>query len=423
MALAPRSRGSATEEAYFQYYLTWTSANLHGTLLAFSEVCVNFILPVSFNNQTVRKTSAALGAAHQLFLSKKPHGHSGQTLSATRTPTQMEVCVFQQYNEAISSINSHLAPSSGSDPHLVVLCCLQFICMETLLGRHEEAKRHFEAGVKMLSWPDTLKGICDKSLVYRFNDRFARFGMELSACSGDNDLRKYGCDPPDKAVVDSVDDLTLSKPFGNVAEASSAMKTIDLLFMREFGPPDFELPLPLYQVTWAEYRARLLGQYQLTDSQTSAVETIREKFDRWSIRLTLTLDKLKDLNVDLHQWIHLQFQQRHWQVFFTRIACEKGEVPQQAVEDAWYAYLDVAELAAQAYTTNNHLPTFSMDGEIMSGLSWLLTSSTERGVKDRASQLLRSLNRREGPGDSEVVIRMPQPELDREGARIPTEYS
>lgn len=100
----------------------------------------HYVIPLTTTSEPVRYASIAVAAAHQLFLFR-----SATPATSTQTP-QIEYVTIQQYNKAIGYIRTLDTMDTTDDIQCILVCCLLFVCLESVSGRYSESIRHFKAG-------------------------------------------------------------------------------------------------------------------------------------------------------------------------------------------------------------------------------------------------------------------------------------
>lgn len=79
---------------------------------------------------------AALGAAHWLFLSGVDH-------------VQVRRFITSQYNQAVNDLIPQMTAGERPDYSSVMICCLLFICLESLRGNQIVALHHMESSCRL----------------------------------------------------------------------------------------------------------------------------------------------------------------------------------------------------------------------------------------------------------------------------------
>ncbi|KAK7977026.1 hypothetical protein PG996_003098 [Apiospora saccharicola] len=170
---------SATEARYFHHFRVCTRFGLAESagLLDFWDA---YALPIAHQEDYLRQTISAVGAAHQLFVIRSYTASSSS--SSSSWDTDQENAAIQQYNRAISSlVKAMSSPNSVASTHGALLCCLMFVTFESLLGRYSESIKHIQSGFQLLASLDAGANIRDPGLWQQTYDMFARLGLEFSA--------------------------------------------------------------------------------------------------------------------------------------------------------------------------------------------------------------------------------------------------
>ena len=140
-------------------------------------------------------------------------------------------------------------------------------------------------------------------------------------------------------------------------------------------------------------------------------------FEKWEARFELTQAAgagRPRSAFEERQLGRLRLQQRLWPVIFALDLTQcHGDpmhyVPDAAVDAAWWWFLERAEEEAaplvRQYAASAR-PTFSLDGDLVSALSLLVTTAAEPALEQRGLALLRALHRREGVWDSAEIAEL-----------------
>lgn len=135
--------GSGRERRSFDYFRDQTVPDLSGYFQ--SEFWDRLVLQFCHAEPAVRHALIALGAVHETFKTTENRATThGQEEWKTRFS-------LQQYNRAISNLRKHLSSKGHQSVEVALICCLLFICFESLVGNHESALCHLESGLDILS--------------------------------------------------------------------------------------------------------------------------------------------------------------------------------------------------------------------------------------------------------------------------------
>lgn len=89
----------------------------------------------------------SLGAAHLIVVERQGTGSS--TVSAASEGNSPHQIALQQYNAAITQLARIMATRGTCNTEIILVCCFLFVCIETLFGNLEAARKHCEAGLKV----------------------------------------------------------------------------------------------------------------------------------------------------------------------------------------------------------------------------------------------------------------------------------
>ncbi|KAK8094886.1 hypothetical protein PG997_001571 [Apiospora hydei] len=421
---------SATEARYFHHFRVCTRFGLAESagLLDFWDA---YALPIAHQEDYLRQTISAVGAAHQLFVIRSYTASS----SSSSWDTDQENAAMQQYNRAISSlVKAMSSPNSVASSHGALLCCLMFVTFESLLGRYSESIKHIQSGFQLLASLDAGGKIRDAGLWQQTYDMFARLGLEFSA---------FMDAPLTPALPSNSDPAALvaeeaQQPFADLNEAMYSLRTLDIghfLALHEaeqrhlmiYGsPPHSRPPTPEGKMARADpYAAGLpRGTSRSPVSSSSFVsnnntitttttfgplweEAWNDRFYAWNRRFELTAQRLppeSDMpERDRGMLARLRLQQSFWEmaVELSKNGGDAAGVSHQTCEEC----LERAERLAAPFLAANK-PTFSLDGDLISDLSFIISVCRDPRQQERALKLLRSLNRREGIWDSREIAEM-----------------
>ena len=137
--------GNGRERRSFHYFRDRTVPDLSGYFQ--SEFWDRLVLQFCHAEPAIRHALIALGAVHETFKISEDH--------AARTGREEWNRRFslQQYNKAIAKLRKHLLTKGHQSVEVALICCLLFVCFESLLGNHESALCHMESGLDILrSW-------------------------------------------------------------------------------------------------------------------------------------------------------------------------------------------------------------------------------------------------------------------------------
>ncbi|KAF5692412.1 cytochrome-b5 reductase [Fusarium denticulatum] len=360
---------TTSERMYFQHFLQFTT-----TQLSLSSGSTNFwlryALPIGYQFESIRYSMIAVGASHRLFMAKSL-GHSDQD--------GLESFATHQYNKAIATI----VPSMTASPdlHVIMICCLLFISFEGLTGRYDELLQHLSAGISLFCSELPSSTDEERTMTTKLAEMFCRLGVESSNFM-DGDPSVSGMEKWYRSG--KTQDLQSPKPFSNLDEASSALRQLDVLFEEK---------------VW---------HYEGSDDPNEdileeATKKLQDALDQWISRLDALYELRKeDIAIEGEQQYHnLRLRQRYWQMTIDLYSSDEANARPETFEP----FLAAAKEAAAPFIALKQ-PTFSLDGDLISGLTFVASTTEDDETKVQVLDLLWRLNRREGLFDSRDIVEM-----------------
>ncbi|KAJ4122816.1 hypothetical protein NW768_010261 [Fusarium equiseti] len=326
----------------------------------------------------------AVGAAHRYFSA----GSDARSLQHMRSLTK-------QYNKAITQILPCLTASSVDNLHCILVCCLLFIAFESILGRYAECVRHLRAGNQLLELPDLATGGKNYAITKKLKEMLSTLSVEASIFMDDSiisDKRRIWVTGRAKDTSNLSSRLfqDLDEAVLEIRELELQYTTITRLRIENASDHDQYLTLESEDVEDSP-QANVLD---------ALFEDLQRGFKTWIARFDSTkraLEYKQHPHAESQQFLNLVLAQRFWSMnaYF---------VPEPSV-DPTADFLNAAERLVNALATPRYF-TFSLDGNLISGLSFVVRVCSDANKRDRALTLLRSLNRREGFWDSREIAKM-----------------
>lgn len=139
--------GTETERRFFHKFRTVSSGGLANHVLNFTDFFARICPQMSHQDEAVKHAMVALGAAYHQF--QIPEGASPTDCD------EVEVFTIEQYTKSLSKLQKHVASPSDDSTRLFLVCCLAFICLESLRSNHTAALTHLRNGLNIIgSLPD-----------------------------------------------------------------------------------------------------------------------------------------------------------------------------------------------------------------------------------------------------------------------------
>ncbi|KAF9760663.1 hypothetical protein IL306_004214 [Fusarium sp. DS 682] len=354
---------SDPEKVYLQHFLHWTAKQLSASSAAMN-FWLRYALPMSYRYDAIRYSMIAVGASHRAFMAN--------SLPYSR-PNHLQHPVIQHYNRAISSILPVMSAPSNENIHCILICCLLFVTCEGLTGRYDQLLQHLAAGDTILHSLRHSGSPEESAMLERLVDMFSQMGLESSGFMGDHPLSgmKKWC--RNGTELDVMDD----SPFKTLNEASHALQ--ELRMNHDFQP-------------WNPER----------EDGPAKDNAFGDLLQRWKTRFE-SLSQRSMSNLSSDEILHSQTLQLRYEYLqmYINVYDNKGLQPPQPYK----AFIETAEQVAGPLIAMKQ-PTFSLDGCLVSGLSFVAISTPDENEKAQALDLLQKLNHREGMFDSNDIVEM-----------------
>ncbi|KAM0198514.1 hypothetical protein ACHAPQ_010836 [Fusarium lateritium] len=260
-----------------------------------------------------------------------------------------------------------MSAPSDLNIHCILVCCLLFMACEGLSGRYDERLRHLAAGDTILQSLDDSGFTADSALIERVIEMFCQIGLECSdhmpgqSLSG---IRKW-CSRTNKGLR-----------FQTIDDASYALHQLRL--NHDFAPWDLRKDDAIARDDEFE---NLLNQWN------AAFEAFCQR------KANASEEEMSQIN-DLQ----LRYE-------YLRMYIDVYDNKKLRPSEPYRGFLETAERVAGPLISLNQ-PTFSLDGCLVSGLSFVAVSNDDEDAKSRALDLLQKLDHREGIIDSNDIVEM-----------------
>uniref|UniRef100_A0A0C4DI97 Zn(2)-C6 fungal-type domain-containing protein n=1 Tax=Fusarium oxysporum (strain Fo5176) TaxID=660025 RepID=A0A0C4DI97_FUSOF len=270
----------------------------------------------------------------------------------------------------------------SQDLHIIMICCLLFVSFEGLTGRYDELLQHLSAGISLFDSALPSSNDEERAMTTKLAEMFCRLGVESS-----NFMQK---DPSVSGMrkwyhTNERQHSQSPKPFSNLDEASSALRRLDVLYD--------EKPWH-YEGSDAEGKETLVSE---------ASANLQSALDGWSARLDALYEaRSEDIMIEgEQQYRNLRLRQQYWQMAINSYSTKEAAANPKTFEP----FLAAAREAAAPFIALRQ-PTFSLDGDLISGLAFVASTTTDDETKVQALDLLWRLNRREGLLDSRDFVEL-----------------
>ena len=288
--------------------------------------------------------------------------------------------VLQQYNAAIRHLTKPSAFEAYSTEQ-IVLCCLIFYCLDSVMGRYAQSLQHLRAGSKLLGSllrrrvgekPAQLDDIGDETL-QRITDMFATIGVDAGFFLDENLIADL-----DYSVLSTDNDAKLGKPFSNLVDARRQLNSILV---------DSNNTFEQFRDDW--YAPQMVELY--------------ERFRRWAARFDRTNFQFANGTPspsERHDLTAMRLARKLWLTII-----DSGLPYPQLLDqfnDLFNEVIDEAEVLLKT-THSSTVPVFTLQADIVPHVAYVCELTSDPAIQQRAIDLLRSVKRREGIWDSHEV--------------------
>ncbi|EEU42850.1 uncharacterized protein NECHADRAFT_84128 [Fusarium vanettenii 77-13-4] len=368
------------EKLYFHHFLHWTAKQLLSSPDS-SNFWLRYALPLAHHCEAVRYSMVAVGASHRLSMARSV---------AHLKPFELERIAIHQYNKAISVIMPSMSVDSVYNRHCILICCLLFVSVEGLMGRYDDLLRHLRSGNQLLT--SSLKDSTPDE--YAVNEKLVEVFSRLSTETSNFCQKNVASGVSQWYQTNANPNITPTQPFRDLDEASYELQR-----------------LSVRRIDNAWY-----SRVECEDDDTDEVESakrlamIHENFSAWNSRFEAMpcVNQTSLLDESSSQLRNLRLAQQFWKLTSAVLVPDESISGPISDPTFFYDFMAAATSAAGPLIAMNQ-PTFSLDGDLISGLNFVAASAIHpsvAGVKIQALDLLRRLDRREGVWDSGDIVRL-----------------
>lgn len=421
--------GSPPEKSLFLHAHQYTVKDLIGYSTSLSYFWRDFVLPIGHTVSPVKHALISLGASHKSFLLRRSRG-----MPPIETQAYDNLAI-QQYNKAISDLTPIMGDPSPLDVQAILICCLIFVCIDNLNGRHIVALRHLRAGAELLnsmqdrdnalliegaSTPsEASKTSYDESTLGGISDMFERLSLDTSILMWDPPVHRH---QRPRALVDSGDN---EGPFLSSSAARDELRAIDLEFHSIWESDKYE-----------DMCKESSGQpcekpcTDISEQDCPEFEAICDRFDRWCRRFDQYLESINHTPAsdgEFNEAMVLTLHRKVWVALLKSGPCCDCPLPRVYYEDI----LRQAEIVIPAVSGGGGggggaaAPMFTFEADTVPPVSFVASFCEEDDLRRRAIAMLRTINRTEGAWDSQRMADLCEIELATgvcTGATSPSGY-
>ncbi|KAG8156342.1 hypothetical protein KVR01_013794 [Diaporthe batatas] len=413
---------SPPEKSLFLHANQYTIKDLIGYSTSLSGFWRDFVLPIGHAVNPVKHALISLGASHKSFLLRRSLG-----MPPIETQTYDHLAI-QQYNKAISELTPIMSDPSPLDIQAILICCLLFVCIDNLNGRHVVALQHLRAGAEVLnSMQDrdstllvegssmssqVTKMKYDESSLGGISDMFERLSLDTSILMWDPPVHRQR-----SHALSGGDD---EGPFLSSSAARDELRGIDLEFhsiwesdkhedMRD-GPCGQACGKSCTDTSDQGYLLRTRHALIYPPiSRKPEFEAICDRFEKWCSRFDQYLESINHTPASVEEFNEAMVLTLHRKVWVAMLKsgpfCD-CPLPRKYYEDI----LHQAEIVIPAASRGTH-PMFTFEADTIPPVSFVASFCEHEDLRRRAIAMLRSINRTEGAWDSQRMADICELEL------------
>lgn len=136
--------GTQAERLYFHRFRRVADAGLCNHVTNLTSFWSRLAPQLSHSDEAVKHAIVALGSAYHIYQTAPPPGGDGAP------PRELEIFTIQQYNTAMSKLSSYAHVPMKDRITVTLLCCVSFVCIETLRNNWRPALTHLTNGLRII---------------------------------------------------------------------------------------------------------------------------------------------------------------------------------------------------------------------------------------------------------------------------------
>ncbi|WQF76865.1 Putative fungal transcription factor [Colletotrichum destructivum] len=136
--------GTQAERLYFHRFRRVADTGLCNHVTNLTSFWSRLAPQLSHSDEAVKHAIVALGSAYHMYQTAPPPGGDGVT------PRELEIFTIQQYSTAMSKLSSYAYVPMKDRITVTLLCCVSFVCIETLRNNWRPALMHLSNGLRII---------------------------------------------------------------------------------------------------------------------------------------------------------------------------------------------------------------------------------------------------------------------------------
>ncbi|KAF9870093.1 putative C6 zinc finger domain-containing protein [Colletotrichum karsti] len=136
--------GTQAERLYFHRFRHVAGAGLCNHVTNLTSFWSRLAPQLSHSDAAVKHAIVALGSAYHIYQSALPESEDGPS------PRELEIFTIQQYGTAMSKLSSYAHVPMKDRITVTLLCCVSFVCIETLRNNWRPALTHLSNGLRII---------------------------------------------------------------------------------------------------------------------------------------------------------------------------------------------------------------------------------------------------------------------------------
>ncbi|OHF01449.1 C6 zinc finger domain-containing protein, partial [Colletotrichum orchidophilum] len=135
--------GTQTERIYFHRFRRMAEAGLCNHVTNLTNFWSRMATQLSHSDEAVKHAIVALGSAYHIYQTALPRGGG-------LPPRELEIFTIQQYGTAMSKLSSYAHVPMKDRITVTLLCCVSFVCIESLRNNWRPALTHLSNGLRIV---------------------------------------------------------------------------------------------------------------------------------------------------------------------------------------------------------------------------------------------------------------------------------